>query len=690
MKARLYWLLALLLCTATVPAQSTFKSGEKYLIASNEWDGSRIVTGKAHGQATPVWCDIMAAARDKKPAADSWWIISRCADGSFTLQNAATGEYITYDGVRTATKRYIDLTKDPQGKASQWSITELDDGTVRLCSRQVPSSYFNVRFNSFILGTYATNSFTTRNGDFTVYDEQGRKVTGFDRKAAVRGLRLDGVRPAFDNSSQTYLFTIPEKLRGGKSFATKVEIGIDDEGTGICIDGTPAKNGKNFTFKNPGQGRVHTIDVKADGATVASLKLTFTYLPVLEIDVPRTRRNGHSAGKIRLLSADGSPAEDACAATLRQRGSYTLILNKKSYSLKLKAPDGKGLDKPLLGMRADNAWILDAMAVDHARMRNRVSFDLWNDFAARPYHAPQVPSARTGTRGHFVEVILGGHYQGIYCLTEKIDRKQLGLEKSRSNGSPCGLLYKSDNWSTATTMGYGSAVSSHARKPYGYSNGSGTWSNWETKYPKLGKKAQIDWAPLYDAVCLAVAGSDKDFAEKAGDSFDLPVCRDYWLLIELLLGTDNTGKNMYWFVHDKSRSRKISPVPWDMDGTWGREWNGHRGSAANPAQSYPAWLQSHNVENGLLKRLYNLDVGGWRESTARRYRELRKTHFQPERLFKRFADYRELFRDSGADLREEKRWAGANGIYLDFDYEMKYIEEWIQGRIKALDQKYGM
>lgn len=42
-------------------------------------------------------------------------------------------------------------------------------------------------------------------------------------------------------------------------------------------------------------------------------------------------------------------------------------------------------------MRSDNNWILDAMAVDRARMRNRVSTDLWLAFSTKPYHAAYTP-----------------------------------------------------------------------------------------------------------------------------------------------------------------------------------------------------------------------------------------------------------------------------------------------------------
>lgn len=79
--------------------------------------------------------------------------------------------------------------------------------------------------------------------------------------------------------------------------------------------------------------------------------------------------------------------------------------------MKLLDATGHKLDRTLLGLRSDNYWILDAMVVDPARMRNRVGMDLWNDMATPPYYAASGRSVRTGVRGRLVEVFVNGAYQ---------------------------------------------------------------------------------------------------------------------------------------------------------------------------------------------------------------------------------------------------------------------------------------
>ena len=139
---------------------------------------------------------------------------------------------------------------------------------------------------------------------------------------------------------------------------------------------------------------------------------------------------------------------------IRYRGASSLKYEKKSFAIKLLDSDGEDLDANIFGIRKENDWILDAMAIDRIRMRNRVCFDIWNEISRTPY--PTDFDNRNGTLGYFVEVYLNGEYHGLYCMTDKIDRKLLGLKKAKelSDGSPYvrGVLYKGEAWTDATSM----------------------------------------------------------------------------------------------------------------------------------------------------------------------------------------------------------------------------------------------
>lgn len=145
----------------------------------------------------------------------------------------------------------------------------------------------------------------------------------------------------------------------------------------------------------------------------------------------------YTKGSLRVTFPEDEGLDSIYHADFKIRGASSINYPKKSYAVKLRDAEGNSIDRKLLGLRSDNNWILDAMYVDLACMRNRVCTDLWNDFSVKPYYADREKKVRTGTRGKFVEMILNGRHNGIYCMTEKMDRKQLKLKKVRS----CSRVY---------------------------------------------------------------------------------------------------------------------------------------------------------------------------------------------------------------------------------------------------------
>ena len=238
------------------------------------------------------------------------------------------------------------------------------------------------------------------------------------------------------------------------------------------------------------------------------------------------------------------------------------------------------------------------MAVDIARCRNRVSPDLWNDFSIAPYHKEFEPKMINGTRGEFVEVILNGNYHGIYCMTERVDRKQLKLKKFEENPENIrGVLYKSAQWGYEVFMGFDQSTGRYpGTQVREYNNLSETWGGWEMQYPDLEDVSVLDWYPLYRGVNLVASGSDVAFKSLLNKCFDMPLFRDYFIFIELLLAKDNYGKNMFMYCYNKNSDLRLSLTPWDLDGTWGRNWN------SSPLH----YTDKENVEYTMMRRLKGL------------------------------------------------------------------------------------
>ena len=171
-------------------------------------------------------------------------------------------------------------------------------------------------------------------------------------------------------------------------------------------------------------------------------------LPLINLTVDTTQVGAQTYAPAFIEIADPKGESFCGRCKVRYRGSSALAYAKKSFSVKLVDEAGEKLDANLFGIRSDNSWILDAMAIDRIRMRNRICFDIWNSINRTPY--PTSFGGRNGTEGRFVELFINGQYHGLYCLTDKIDRKLLGLKKAKVSAEGevrvRGILYKGVSW----------------------------------------------------------------------------------------------------------------------------------------------------------------------------------------------------------------------------------------------------
>lgn len=398
-------------------------------------------------------------------------------------------------------------------------------------------------------------------------------------------------------------------------------------------------------------------------------EVTTTTLPLIHLKEAQFSQDEFTPSVLSIIYPEDSVA--SYPILIRHRGASAMVYDKKNYSVKLLDADGNDLDVPLLGLRNDNSWILDAMAVDLARMRNRVSMDFWLDFSARPYYAEtREPKMINGTRGKFVEVFLGDRYWGLYCLNEKVDRKQLKLKKFVAPDQPRGILYKSYKYDNLLKI-----TDPHP------DNTSFTWQGWEGAYPDVRKGEPFDWGPLFDFATIVSSYPDGSDYIKENLRFiaDLPVWCDYELFCDLLMASDNACKNQYLYYRDitASPAEPLGICPWDLDATWGQDWRHQHKSAHDNCVVAPA----------VLYHIYftQPECG---VSFENRWAELRETYFDPDVIRPYFQRYFDLFATSGADRRETERWSGVNGVTLDFQAEAKYISQWIEDRINYLDNDY--
>ena len=481
-------------------------------------------------------------------------------------------------------------------------------------------------------------------------------------------LTVDGRRVAYDSLTNTMLATVPRNFFNQPA---ELNIALEDAWQHCTIDDEPVADGKHL-FSDITAEKAYRLLLTDRLGNSVERRLEFTFLPIVEL--VGTFGNAYQEG-LFLLSQPDYASTDTLEAKIRWRGGTTNAASKHKRNYKINFPE----DHAFFGLRNDDKWMLDAGQPDVFRLRNRIAMDLWNDMAPKPYYADREPKARNGVGGRVVEVFLNDEYRGIYNFSELIDRKQMKLKKvDKETGQIRGCLYKGVSW--ASTQMFDSLTT--------YDNTKETLRGFEVKYPDLEDSDTTDWRPLVEAINVARTSPDDYLAEHVEEYFDLEPIFYYSLFMSTVNAVDNSGKNMYWAVYDKTADRRLTPAPWDLDATFGQRWGGLF-AASDDDHSLPEYLT--DVDVFIFYWLYKTNYKGFNDRLNRQYRQLRQPGglLSTDSLISRFTDYYEQLHHSGADRRETLRWSGdtdLRGEAIDFYQEYQYICQWITQHMQLIDQ----
>ena len=613
----------------------------------------------------------------------------------------------TYSGYTITKLDNLSATDATQYKYNSWNDYSLDNNT----------GSSNVHEVGLYEGDDAGSSFVFTSADLrhAKYLQNkgidfGLDVTPKAFAEAFDSLRINDKQLVYDGKGNAYFATLPEGMRNGGDYTAKVTYKLkatNAEGYTLKVNGQEPDADGYVTFDNVDCETLYPIELTNASENVdLSANIRFTFLPIVELNCSSVNSKAYTTGSLRVTDPASLGYDSLMIAAFKYRGASSSNYPKRSYAIKLRDENGNSVDRKLLGYRSDNNWILDAMYIDLACMRNRVATDLWNAFECKPYYADREKKVRTGTRGKFVEVILNGQWWGLYCMTEKMDRKQLKLKKfvpaaqsTTGENEVHGVLYKSNQWTYEVFMGHESnddndnkqVIYPH-KKVSDYKNilGQETWCEYEFKYPDYEDEA-VEWRPLHDAANM-VATSFILNIDSVKSRFDYPMLRDYYLFIDLLLATDNHGKNLFWYAYDTQgpEGDKLSLAPWDLDGTFGQDWDGVITNTKDVTLDFDTYIK--NYEHGQFA-IFDLikSRSEWQQDLKDRYAELRiKGVISGDSIANRFANYTSLFEASLADQREQDMWSKTyHSRHKDIQGGATYAESWIRRRVNWLDQKYG-
>lgn len=470
----------------------------------------------------------------------------------------------------------------------------------------------------------------------------------------LSNLRINGAACAFDSLANAYYYPVPlgASLNGYTiSFDTTVV-------KSITLDNLKQKNGDlvNYELKTNQQLVVKTADKSGASLTYS---LTITGLPIVMLRTSSAIGDDRVAASLTLVNSDyvaeKTDLQISTNITINLRGATSRYYPKSSYAVHVTNESGSDRDLSFLGLRDDNSWILDAMYIDQSRMRNRLCTDIWNSFNNVPHIASE-PKALNGTRGYMTEVFLNNQYRGVYCLTEKLDRKQLQVKKQYGN------VYKANLWTDQTAL----------YRVIPFDNNSDTWGGWELEYPELGDTPAPNWGYLYDIVNFLGTSTDSEFDAEVKNKVDINNIVDYFIFVNMMQAPDNENKNTFFSFYDYRNAPKFFYSVWDLDGSMGR----------NAAGNYLANTLVKTSNNNLMDRLMTLNTGNFKALVKARWNALKDNQFSKATVGSRIEAYRRQLVNTNAFARERGVWTN---ITQDLNTEADYMTNWYFAQYNLFD-----
>lgn len=229
-----------------------------------------------------------------------------------------------------------------------------------------------------------------------------------------------------------------------------------------------------------------------------------------------------------IVMPDGSVSYQSNAAAIRARGHSTFSKPKKPFALKLEN------DAPLLGMTANNRWILLANFMDHSLLRNSLALAV----AKRT-------SLEWTADSRLVDVVVNGKLQGCYLLCEsiRVGKHRVNIDKKD------GFLIEMDNYPNEKYR----FDTQYRHLPV------------NVTYPKVPSNKQMEDIENYlNCIESFLYGSATDLSELYRNYIDVDSFVDWWLVYELTQNAEPNGPRSCYMYKSKNGLLKAGPV-WDFD-----------------------------------------------------------------------------------------------------------------------------
>lgn len=415
---------------------------------------------------------------------------------------------------------------------------------------------------------------------------------------------------------------------------------------------------RNYRFISPPDNLSYTNSyVVEDMMSSDQFLLYFTPLPIISIETNNIIVDEPKVQAVFTYSDNEQTLSSNIGIEIR--GGTSQSYPKKTYDIEFWDDEMGNLnvDMKFGQLREDDDWILDALYNEPLRLRSYTANKLWKQIQV-PYYLNYEPKAKPGADVMYVEMFLNGVYNGLYNLSEPIDRKQLKIKKFNDNLR--GELYKGYTWGASTFTSLPS-----------YSNNSRVWGGYEFEYPK--SSDITDWSSLYQFTNFVINSSESEFENDIWSRFEKDNFINYFLFLNLIRATDNTGKNIYLAKY--KQGEPYFYIPWDLDGCFGTIWNGTNLNITDDI-----------LKNGFISRVIDRNPKNILIDIANKWFENKNHIFS-------YASLSEAVRQQYETLDNNKIYERESLVYSNYSFEihdLNYTLDWIQNRLNFLDHYFLM
>ena len=364
------------------------------------------------------------------------------------------------------------------------------------------------------------------------------------------------------------------------------------------------------------------------------------------------------------------------------RGASSAGYPQSPYGIETRDSVGSNNNISILGMPAENDWVLLSNYNDRSLIRNALAFKLFEDMG------------NYSVQASLCEVVIDSSYKGIYLLAEKIkrDNKRIAISKLTATDTTGddltgGYILQQNYWNSSNSF----------QSNYSPIDHPGFDVHFVYEYPKASvilpqQKTYI--ASYIDSLETALYSTNFTNTNTGYRKFlDIKSFIDYFLVNELSRNADGFKKSVFFNKNKYSNGGKLNAGPvWDFDWAWKNLgicsiYNNSNGSGwAHHNNDCP----TDNYSTGWYIRL--LQDSTFNNELRCTYENYRQTILDTTYIFTYIDSIKNLVQN--AQERHFQKWPilGMSGpapeidaIATTYNAELDTLKSWISLRLQWLD-----